>query len=361
MRFRVTVISCALVALSAPPAFADDLATVIRIADDADKQIAKRIEGQTVDLDVTLVRERTGPIEDGLSRQFQTATRIAEERGADVVVWFRRDDDATIVYVADPRAGTLFARRIGAASDTAVAEAAALVVRSALRALAAGGTIGVEAPPPPPPEPETDPEPPPDPKPAPPPPPPPTRSTPTRWHAAVGWQASIDGESPSGQHGLAVEIGFARRRFTLALAGVASLPVTLEDDLTAVDLARHSVAIAALYSVHRTDTLDVSIGLAVGGAAFARSTTATKDPGVAATPATTTLAGVIGPELRARWTLSPGAGIAIDLTVGADAVAGAPELGYEVDGTFEVRNSLWPAQPKVGLRMVVQSGTTQNR
>ena len=113
---------------------------------DADDVVA-RVEGQVADLPVTLARGPALAEASDLAAQLAAARAHARAHAADAVVWFARDDDGWTVSVADPAGGRLLVRRVdaaaGALSASAALEAAALVVRTAVRGLAAGGEIGV--------------------------------------------------------------------------------------------------------------------------------------------------------------------------------------------------------------------------
>ena len=152
----------ALAAAFSTPAAAQDvpLRVAVRVASPIDTALLERTTGQTSDLDVELLPQPTGPLEPSLAEQLVTARSLADTAGADVVVWFGAAPQdagpgAVLVHVADTRSGRVLARVVAGnadagtdavAPDSATTEQAALVVRSTLRALAAGGTIGVEAP-----------------------------------------------------------------------------------------------------------------------------------------------------------------------------------------------------------------------
>ena len=225
-------------------------------------------------------------------------------------------------------------------------------MRSALRALAAGGRIGVDT---------TslvgnrEPSPEPDVVAA--------RAKPTanaepvrtRWWAGVGWQAVVDGESPTGQQGLAVDVGAARGRWRAGIAVSASLPASLDDELTVVDLSRDAAGISIGYDLVRRDRVQLEVGVAGGVAGYFRSTV-TLSPAVNATPSTVTAAGFASPQARLRWQVAASHERAwLQLGVAADVVFGAPELGYELDGAFVVRNQLWPLQPRFLVAFVVET------
>src|SRR5262245_4472960 len=88
------------------------LRVLVRVPGDGD-ELLRRVQGQTVDLDVTVVAE-PGPLEADAEAQVRAAAALGRERGAQVVVWVRRlPDGAQVVCVADPQAGLLLERTIG--------------------------------------------------------------------------------------------------------------------------------------------------------------------------------------------------------------------------------------------------------
>lgn len=328
---------------------AEPMRVALRVVAGEDEELLSRVKGQTVDLDVTLEVVRAPRLEPTLAKQIEASAALATERDARVVVWFRHTSaGGVVVYVAEPGAATALIREIDP-PPTAAAEGAALVVRSALRALAAGGRIGVETaslvePPAPAPDPDI------------------TAALPahavatrTQWWAGVGWQAVADGESPLGQQGLTVYVGAARGPWRAGISVAASLPASLEDDLTIVDLSRHAAGIVVGYDVMRRDRIELELGIDAGILGHFRSTVAVS-PDVAATPSTVTAAGYVGPHVHLRWQITPRReGAWLQLGAGADVVFGAPELGYELDGVFVSRNELWPVQPRFHLAFVLET------
>jgi hypothetical protein len=63
-------------------------------------------------------------------------------------------------------------------------------------------------------------------------------------------------------------------------------------------------------------------------------------------------AGFGGPELSFTWRPVPHVGL--ELTLGMDVVAGAPELGVERQGAFVSIRELWTIQPHAGLGLVFE-------
>jgi hypothetical protein len=322
--------------------------TVVRASASADRELFSRVQGQTVDVEVQLLPTRD-PLEKTVSAQLRAAAALSREHDARVVIWFRHlPDGAVVVYVADPGEGTVLIRQVatpatgGASVDrSAAAEAAALVVRSALKALAAGGRIGVEraevaAIP----DPEVPPTPPVEVR---------KESGRSAWLTSVGWHGALDGASAFGAHGLTARVGRQRGKLIVSAMVAASLPAVIEDDLTSVEIARHAAAASLGIEAWSRERVALSAEVCVGAVGFFRSTVALSAE-VEPTPSRVTAALLVSPGLRLR--VRPLASIRsvwIHLGVAADVVVGRPELGYETDGEFVRRDQLWPVQPRAEL------------
>ena len=330
------------------------LRAVVRVAEPADEVLLARIRGQVNDLAVQLVVERGAHLEADVPAQVEAATQLASSRKARVVVWFRHPDTGgVVVHVADPDENSLLARWIdlgrgGRLESSAHAEAVALMVRLALRALAAGGHIGVTK----------TPEPEPEPEPITPPAivehaeEPPQRS----WFpvASAGWSAAVTGAREPVQQGLAVALGIDVGRWHAALDGVVGLPLTLADGLTSVDLARHEIGARLDWIPLRRDHLQASLGASAGLVAFARSAAVALSTDIDPAPAQTTLAFHVAPGVAAAWRPLEHAPLWIELSAAADVVAGAPRLGYRRAGQFVPTDSLWPVEPVAALSVVLR-------
>ena len=334
------------------------LRAVVRVAEPADEVLLTRIRGQVNDLAVQLVVERGAHLEADVPAQVEAATQLASSRKARVVVWFRHPETGgVVVHVADPDENSLLARWIdlgrgGRLESSAHAEAVALIVRLALRALAAGGHIGVTRTPEPEPEPE-----------------PVTTSpqveplsqltgeAPARsWFpvAAAGWSAAITGAREPVQQGLAVSLGVDVGHWHAALDGVLGLPLTLADGLTSVDLARHEVGARLDWIPLRRDNLRASLGASAGLVAFARSAAVALSTDIDPAPAQTTLAFHVAPGVAGAWRPHDRAPLWLELSVAADVVAGAPRLGYRRAGQFVPTDTLWPVEPVAALSVVLR-------
>ncbi|MBI5486222.1 MAG: hypothetical protein HY905_02700 [Deltaproteobacteria bacterium] len=357
----VLVVSAAFAAPARPQQ--PPLRVAVRVASPADAALLERVQGQTSDLDVELLPAPSGPLEPTLAGQLATARTLGEHAGAAVVVWFSAapadaGNGAILVHVAETAAGRVLARVVGGGSgagtrdapDSAASEQAALVVRSTLRALAAGGSLGVEAPTAPA-TPMAQPEPPAplSPAAATPPTPEPGRPVSTLgWTAELGWTAVFDGGAASGQHALEARLGLAVPWLRLSACGRAGFAAELPDRWATVELSRHGVGLAADLSLELADGLELLLGVELGAAAWRRSA-ANAGPGVSLRAARTLWSFALAPEVRLDWRPAALGGVGFVVTVAADWVPSAPRFGYDEDGTFVVAHELSPAQARVGF------------
>jgi hypothetical protein len=326
MVVRVVALTAVMVvALTAREAAAEPLVVVVRDGGDAALAIA-RLRGQVADLEIELTVV-PGIVEPALDAQLVAAARLAASRGARAVVWFVARGDGLAVAIATPGDHRLFVREIPAADASAVAEAAAVAARGALRAIGEGGTIGVEV------APRTE-------APA---------NGPGRYglELAVGWQVALDGGADVGAQAIAQRTSVTRG------AWAGSVALSLGPAL------RHAIdpALAPGLTIElsrSTATLGVErrfAGFALGAAAgvlVAHRTTVSTSGELAPTPAATTTAFVVGPELRWRW--RPGGGhVGVEALAGLDVVIGAPELAIARGAEVDTVGTLRSLQPRFAL------------
>ena len=341
-----TPVAVALALAAATSAHAAPLRVVV-LAGDADAPVVARLEGQVADLDVALETGPAPPVAP-LAGQLARAAAVARERHADAVVWFAIDGDGWIVHVADPRGGRVLVRRVdgggGALAGSAALEAAALVVRTALRGLAAGGEIGVVGPTPAPAE-------------SPPPPAEPpavaSRARPTARvapFAAVGWTATLDGDAARGHHGVAAAVGLARGRWRGAITAALFPASRREDGLAIIELGRGELGGAGGVAIARGARWSLTVGLAVAAARFDRTTIAAGG-GLAPTADRARWSLAITPAVRIARRL--GRGAALEVAAGATALTAVPVFDVAgPSGTAEV-GRLWPVEPGVTVQLVV--------
>ena len=330
--------------LIAAPAGAEPMRTIVRLVEAAGQdsdELWSRMHGQISDLDLVIIRMADRG-EASLTEQLQAAARLARAYDVRAVVWLRPlpDQPGLAVYVAEPAAERVFVRHVpqreaGLAARSATAEAAALVVRSSLRALAAGTPIGVPAA-----ElvraeqrAQTSPR----------------QRTP--WLLAVRWQATADGAQRPGHHGLAARAGLDRGAWHVH-ASVATHPaVTLVDDRARLRVARHGAGLG-LARRWQIGALRLDLGLDATALLYTRATEPVA-PDVVATAPGRIPALALGPGLRLR--LPAGLpGLFIELGAGADALLGAPEFVYQRAGAGERHTRLRTVQPHAGLGLAWQ-------
>ncbi len=345
-------IVCALSVMMSRSAHADDALRVLLVADDRDEALVTRVEGQVADLDVTLERERMAMPASPLPVQLVTARRLARSHDADVVVWFLRDESEVIVHVTNRAGDRVLVRRVeasdGAMSASAAIESAAVIVRTAVRGLAAGGEIGVAVA-------KEDPE------------PAKARATatadedfggvrPLRPSATVGWSGVLDGASDTGHHGVSARLGVAGGPWRFAIAMTHRPAVVMESPMATIDVERQTLGVvlgldvAGGAQLRRVARWRVGAEIDFAMTRFARTTTATgatidpTDDRATWTPTAT-------PAIRVARRLARGAWI--ELSLGADLVARAPEFGIATPSGFTTIGRLWPVEPNAGLGVVV--------
>jgi len=322
---RFLVLSAIGVGIDAPAAAAP-LAVVVRDGGDAALAIA-RLRGQLADLDVALI-VIPGPVEPALAVQLAAAGRLAGAHGARAVVWFVIRAGGLAVAIATPGDRRLFVRELEDADASALAEAAAVVARGALRAIADGGTIGVEIPVTRPAEP-----------------PPPLRPA-FGLELAVGWQIALDAGADAGAHAVAQRSRVTRGPWAASLALTFGPPLRRTSGDAAIELSRSTAAVAVERRI-----AGIAIGVSAGALLYHRATRSVAS-GLLPTPATTTAAFVTGPELRWQWRPRSGY-LGIEVIAGLDVVLGAPELAVARDGAVHSLGTLRPLQPRFAAGLVL--------
>lgn len=342
MKPHVLALAAAVAAVVSTRAVAAPLVVVLR--DGGDTMLAvTRLRGQLADLDIALAIA-PGAIEPALAAQLATAARLAAAQDARAVVWFVPRGGGLAVAIATPGDRRLFVREIPAADPSAVAEAAAVAARGALRAIGDGGTIGVEvapvrvaapvvAPPP------------------------------IGLELAIGWQIALDAGADAGAHAVAQRTSVTRGPWAAALAltlgpalrhtvgpGVGSgvgpgVGPDVAPDIV-IDLSRSSATLGLERRI-----AGFAVGASAGAVIYHRTTVETA-AGLAPTPAATTAGFVAGPELRWQWR-PRGWSVGIDALVGVDVVLGAPELAIARGGVVSSLAHLRTIQPRCSAGIVM--------
>ena len=344
--------ACASAWIAAAPASAEPLRVVLA-GGARDAELVLRVEGQVADLDATLARDATSMPASPLPVQLVTARRLARTHAADVVVWFVRDDGDIIVHVTDTGGDRVLVRRVGAGggamAESAAIEAAAVIVRTALRGLAAGGEIGVAVERELPPDPVVEP------------PPPPREDDlggvrPLRPSATIGWSSVLDGESSTGHHGVSARLGVAGGPWRFAVALTHRPAISLESAMATIDVERQTIGVALGLDVaggaqlRRATRWRVSAEVALAMTRFDRTTTATGAT-IEPTADRATWTPTATPAVRISRRVARGAWL--ELALGADLVAQAPEFGVATPQGFATIGRLWPVEPHAALGVVV--------
>jgi hypothetical protein len=343
---------------------------VVRAPDATSRALLQRIRGQTSDLDQEIVEASQPAMESRIADELATARHFAARYDARVVVWFDTTGETLTLFFSIPREGRTLVRSLeraagrDAPTGSATLEAAALIVRSVLRALAAGATIGLTlakpldlpagndaapvAPAPVVPHPGPGPLSPPEAE-------VPTPETPrTRWGwlFSAGWHSALIGPSVWLQ---GVEARGAVSRGSLALGLQLSLdaPTELADRYATVRLSRGAASAFGALVIPAGDSFRLSLAVGAGAAGFPRQSVDVSAGVVRAPDAwnvSALLAGEVGAAVRWSW---QGVVWAVALRGGADAILAPPTIGYDVGGAFVAAHALWTLQPKAVLALEV--------
>lgn len=307
-------------------ALAERLVAVVLVADAADREVASRVEGQTSDLDVELVvaaRPASSVIDPAVT---------ARGRGARVVVWFERGASSWLVHVAEPAEDRELVRRVAARGEmagSATAEGVALVVRGALRALAEGGSIGVEA----------------------------SADAVRRGFAALGWRVVAAGGPPV-HHGVGARAGVRAGRWHGAVSTAFFPAVSLDEAAATIEVERWSLAAGVgleLGAEPGSASRRWRLGLALdGGAARFERVTTRAEGLLSPTPPES----IWSPTVSGRGQLARrlGGRVWLELTVGAEVLLRAPEFGVASGSTFSVHTRLRPIEPLGALGLLIDLG-----
>lgn len=343
--------------LASGRASAEPLRAVVRMAEAADQALYERVRGQASDLDVVLLPTTTESIEGTRACQLARARDLGTQAGARTVVWFVRAATQLEVLVADLAAERLLARAIergeGELDASAQGEAAALVVRSALRASLLGTPLGTpelelaEPPPPPPPPVAAAPPPPPPPAPAP-------AVRPRRFRLGLGVQGALDGASDPGRLATMLRLSWSRRALELGVRGGYGFGAQLEGEVADVALAKHGASGYAAYVPRVHERIQLVLEGGVGVRVFSTDVQR-RELGLDAQRSRAVLAaGSVDLGLR----VGLHARVSIAISAGIDVLSSRVTPGYdllsaEASPRFIEVARLWLVQPHAALELAL--------
>lgn len=367
VRASAVLVAFAIVWARSPQVLATEIPRIVLHAG-TEAELLTRVRGQTADLPIQLVVAEEAPSN---LQPLAGAAEVGARYGASIVIWFEPTKaSGWDIYIADVAQGDLLVRRvvIQAGADrldaSAAAEAAALIVRSTLSSLTAGGRIGVAA---------ED-----------------TQAKPAdekggkevsvpEPHATeeispddalsaggggrgartrmlflrAGLQIGADLAPAVPYYGPAAFGGF--RFGSLELGGGASYALgrTIEDSFTRIRLVRYGVAVRGATILWSPGPFELSAGMELGALVYERTTEAL-EARVRATPSRSIWTPVVSPALDASyWPASVPLGFFASITV--DLPAAVPVFEYETpDGEVE-RARAWPFQPRLTLGFLLRS------
>lgn len=336
---------------------------VVRVIAPIDNALYERTAGQISDLPAELSRVDDPSLESTTPGRLERAKQIAAESAADLVVWFEHPSlEETRVFVALPERGRILVRPVHMANSptsnttSAMLEASSLVVRTALLALEAGVAVGV-------PDEELTREAPPE-SPPPSPPSPPKRSkrpSPTapvpvsraaHPFAGIGWQLTIDGQSPGGARAGALDAGVEYAKWLALARGTLGLPSRSNDDRVSLDVSRHSVVGMIGRNVldsGRSARLGLDV-LAGAGAIFFHRQAFARSPGFVPTPPETSASFAATFEANGYWAPNVRLPLQLGVSLGADVLAHPLVFAYTT-ATQEIRRPTWFVQPRIAFTL----------
>lgn len=129
-------------------AVGSDRSTVVMIAERREQRqaetVVRAVQGQLSDLSVVLQVVWVDELPAGMPAQIAEAEQTARGTDAVAVFWCDlRAADRIYLYFAAPSGGRVLVRELSGAEEGGLAEALAIIVRSSVEAVLAGGEIGV--------------------------------------------------------------------------------------------------------------------------------------------------------------------------------------------------------------------------
>jgi len=317
---------------------------LIWIRTKSDPALVERVLGQVSDLDIALLVKHTTEAE----------PPIPTDSGVFAVVWFSRPDlalDRIVVHVSETSdgAGRQLVRTVGSGSPTsnqqlesATLEAAALVVRAALRELGSEQPQSLHPGEAQEPEEETEPTPP---------------STAADGAPGLlvdaGWSAVFDGLGSGFSTAPRLHLGAHFGSFNVSALGTTGLPTLVDDEYGTMTHRRHSLGARVGYEFWISESLSLDLAFVVGAALHDRRVMQI-NADVQAVKDRTSASLLLGPELRLGWRFGKSP-FDIGACAALYAVPQAPRVGYEIDGTFAATSEIRKLQPSFGITVKAQS------
>jgi hypothetical protein len=305
-------------------------------------KLAEALRAQLSDLDVTLDVAWADQASPTLEGQLATYPGLSVGVDAVAVCWSSPTAAGEqIVHIADGSWQRLLARRVPAEDAGGQAAAAALIIRSAVEILLAGGTIGVAAP-------EAQTPPPRAPQPA--------ASGPAPSIARIGFEigyafAARSAEAPA-VHGIAIDAVLSPFAHLSIFAGYTVwFPVTIEGRVAELTVHRHPVHAGAAWGFAWGR---ISFGPRAA-AVFDSTTTETSVPRGADAYVRPTRDLIVSADVALELRIRLVDRLALVLAVGADLVLNRSRYVYHGADGPEVVEEPFVAQPRAGLGLAFLS------
>ena len=322
------------------------LQVVVWLFGESDAQLLLRIQGQTADLPVVLRPDW----DDGASRSPEARLRRAAQlAGSQSAVVYRETQPSGGQRLRLLYKGRVLSRELSDRDPpfgevlraSAIVESAAVMLRSALRALLAGESLGdgvedvlVSH--------DSD-----------------SISGPAAigspavrgFFGALRWQLGVDGFSPHAAHALGASGGFVTDRWFVQASLLLGIPMLLDDERSTVALSRHQISLAVGWVAIAGHRIRLHLAFAGGFCGYLRSTQQV-DPAYDATAPALLPALCLSPQLGLWVRPTMRAPLFVDLSLGADLPLGRPRLGYVEGSDFAERSLLWPVQPVLSVALL---------
>ncbi|MFT3925592.1 MAG: hypothetical protein QM778_23835 [Myxococcales bacterium] len=342
------------------------IVAIVQLASEQDRALLVRVRGQISDLSVTVIEAEQMGAPQELSLRLSAMHEQLRGLGGEIGVWFTREGERLTVYVSDPAQGRLLAREVqraaGAMGASTQQEAAALIVRGALRARLQGEEIGV---------PETElvrsdttdvheqlvpsarqpsaprADPPAQPV-------APAARAPCELSVFIGASGRVNSASERPAPSLSARLAVDVDRLRGELRGELGLSSRVPSDLATLELARHSVSAHAAWLALRRTRLQLA--LAVGGGLALFRTRAKSDASGFDTHAASASTGFGSAdatlEYRPGWASGQ---VGLALLTGVELYPHLPRLGYlDTQGRFVGTRNAWPVQPTLAGQLWIR-------